>query len=625
MAKRKDLFFGLHFDFHACADDTVAKVFDPGSFEECLDLIKPDYVQCDTKGHPGISSYPTKVGTPARTILHDMAAVLRKMTRERGIALYAHHSGVYDEQAAKDHPDWAVVDENGAVSDSYMSVFSPYKDKILIPQLKELRDVYGFDGAWVDGECWASFVDFSPYALDAYRAAAGKEPPRPGEDGYGDYREFCRQGFRDYVARYIGEAGTDNFEITSNWLYSHYMPEKMTVRPPFLSGDFSPNFSPFSAREGGRHLAARGLPWDLLSWGSSGANGFEGVSTMKEAGQLCQEAALVVALGGGIQLYNEQGGRGGAAQRWAFPRWAKVAEFARKREFLHNSVPCSDVGVLVPDVRTGPDEPALFKVLDVSSIAWLTTLCESGYSPDAVFEADGEISDRIKLLAVPSQPSFRPGTVDLLKRFAARGGRLLVDRDAVRFFADVSPRSEDARFFVFDGEGVVGEQTPLLSVPGDALLSAYDDDFMFGEPFPVCVRKDGAALFCFDFARTYESHTSCGLRRALRSVVSSLGVEPLALADGDPYAELAVTEKDGDLFVTVTNTAGDHRVKCVRNYDRVPPLCGVTVTVKVDGEPNVEILPAGETKAVVKYEDGKVKITFDRIDISATVRIKKNR
>lgn len=30
--------------------------------------VKPDYVQCDCKGHPGVAGYPTKVGLGCRVI-----------------------------------------------------------------------------------------------------------------------------------------------------------------------------------------------------------------------------------------------------------------------------------------------------------------------------------------------------------------------------------------------------------------------------------------------------------------------------------------------------------------------------------------------------------------------------
>ena len=51
------------------------------------------------------------------------------------------------------------------------SFFGPYADKLLIPQLRELAGDYGVDGAWVDGECWASMPDYGAAALKAFRNA----------------------------------------------------------------------------------------------------------------------------------------------------------------------------------------------------------------------------------------------------------------------------------------------------------------------------------------------------------------------------------------------------------------------------------------------------------------------
>ncbi len=33
--------------------------------EDIIDRVRPDYLQIDCKGHPGLSSYPTKVGNRA--------------------------------------------------------------------------------------------------------------------------------------------------------------------------------------------------------------------------------------------------------------------------------------------------------------------------------------------------------------------------------------------------------------------------------------------------------------------------------------------------------------------------------------------------------------------------------
>lgn len=65
-------------------------------------------------------------------------------------------------------------------------------------------------------------IDYSENARRAY----GKEIPQPDEDGYGEYCNFTRQAFENYVQHYIDEIKKDypDFQITSNWIYSHYMP-----------------------------------------------------------------------------------------------------------------------------------------------------------------------------------------------------------------------------------------------------------------------------------------------------------------------------------------------------------------------------------------------------------------
>ena len=110
--KRCQSAFGIHFDLHAMPEDTVPEIWKPEYYAQMLDAVKPDYVQCDTKGHEGLSSYPTDAGTRAN-IKVDILQMMRDETAKRNIALYGHHSGLYDRKAAADHPDWAAVDADG--------------------------------------------------------------------------------------------------------------------------------------------------------------------------------------------------------------------------------------------------------------------------------------------------------------------------------------------------------------------------------------------------------------------------------------------------------------------------------------------------------------------------------
>ena len=60
--RRKDCYFGLHFDFHANKDTRdIGKEFDAAIVERIVKEVGPDFIQCDEKGHPGLSSYPKNI------------------------------------------------------------------------------------------------------------------------------------------------------------------------------------------------------------------------------------------------------------------------------------------------------------------------------------------------------------------------------------------------------------------------------------------------------------------------------------------------------------------------------------------------------------------------------------
>ena len=159
--KRSESFLGIHFDFHASDDCTeIGKDVDREMIEFIIDKVKPDYLQTDCKGHRGLSSYPTKVGNQAPGFTKDTLKIWREVTAERGVSLYLHYSGVWDTEAVKKHPNWARTTDEGKPDDRLTSVYGPYADSLLIPQMTELANVYGVDGVWVDGECWAVDRDY---------------------------------------------------------------------------------------------------------------------------------------------------------------------------------------------------------------------------------------------------------------------------------------------------------------------------------------------------------------------------------------------------------------------------------------------------------------------------------
>ena len=105
--QRADSFLGIHFDFHAGPDCTeIGKNTTREMIENIINLVQPDYLQIDCKGHRGLSSYPTRVGNQAPGFVGDPLRLWRQVTAERGVALYMHYSGVWDSEAIVRHPEW---------------------------------------------------------------------------------------------------------------------------------------------------------------------------------------------------------------------------------------------------------------------------------------------------------------------------------------------------------------------------------------------------------------------------------------------------------------------------------------------------------------------------------------
>ena len=576
-AKRSDCFFGLHFDFHAVSGDVIGLDTNREAIAKALDLVRPDYVQCDTKGHSGLSSYPTKTGIPANEIKVDILKLWRELTEERGIALYAHHSGLYDMACAAEHPDYAIADEKGNISTRIMSVFSPYADEFLIPQLLELALDYRLDGVWLDGECWATDVDYSVHARRAYRLKFGREPAKKGEDGYEEYREFCRQGWREYSAHVINKVKekAPHFQMTSNWLYSAYVPEKPQISADYLSGDVTPIQSIDSARSHSRYFMNQGIAWDVISWGFNSANTWTAQNrTNKTAVQLCQEAAYIISTGGGWQLYNYQQGCGGTLQEWAIPEWVKVAEFCRERQHLcHKAKSIPQVGVIFSTAGSIAGRSKLFTLGNEvnSANGWLYATQDAGYTNEILmthYALDTDLQ-RFGLLILPDITVIENALLEKLKEYVKKGGSLILGGpEAIGHFDDIIScrvqKTDSIKLYHVEGGGALSavESNFALLDEGNGEIAAryYKDNYFTDKSYIAAVYETyGSGTLCaiaFDFGSVYAKNRTASLCEFCAEKLRRLFPEPIVKAEGSRYLHITLMEKDGKMIINLLNYAG---------------------------------------------------------------------
>lgn len=632
--KRADSFLGIHFDFHAGEDcKEVGKNTTPEMVEKIIDLVQPDYLQTDCKGHPGVSSYPTQVGHPVPGFVGDPLRVWRDVTARRGVALYMHYSGVWDSHAVATHPEWAVVNADGKPSDRITSLFGPYVDQLLIPQLRELAGKYRIDGVWVDGECWAATPDYSQAAVKAFCEATGIQdvPKKPGDPHWYEFLQFHRQAFRSYLNHYIAEVKRTNpeFQICSNWSFSDHMPEPVCAPVDFLSGDYSPQDSVNSARVSARFLARQGKPWDLMAWSFT----TQPERRQKTAVQLQREAAVVLALGGGFQAYFTQN-RDGSVRLEEMPVMAEVAKFCRVRQATcHHAEMVPQVALLFSTAAHYRRVNGLFSRDHGRIDGVLRAVLEGQNSVE--IQTEGQLAGRLAeypLIIVPEWEYLDPDFKQALTTYVQNGGNLLlIAPDSAKLFAeelgvqlDGGP-SAPGPLYLAGPQGIAtwnGARQPVTLGPeAKPIGRLHDSNDVNSVSQPAAsVRQLGrgriAAVY-FTFGRSYCESPLPEAREFLNGLVRELFPEPLVSVTGATGVDVCVARKDGRLLVNLINTSGPHQTQSY--IESIPPVGPLTIRIQRSAAPQRVTLEPGGRALPFEYQDGFVQLVVPQVPIHEIV------
>ncbi len=638
---RKDAFLGMHFDLHPQKTDTsLGADITEQNLAALLDRVKPDYVQYDCKGHAGYTGYPTQVGWSSPGIAKDSLALWRKATRDRGIGLYIHYSGVFDMVAIEHHPEWARIDAAGKRDPNNTSTFGPYVDKLLIPQLKEVLGKYDLDGVWADGDCWGAQLDWSPAALEAWRKETGqKDAPKDRNDPrWLAWKTFHRRQFEKYLCHWIDalHAFNPRLQLTSNWMYTTLAPKAVVAKLDFLSGDYSPTQSIDRARVEARYLASTGMPWDLMAWGFNNAPTL--ASSLKPAVQLQQEAAVVLMQGGGFQCYYNPT-RSGFVVPEIIDTMGQVADFCRARQKVsHKSTSVPQVALLLSSETQFDRSDAVFTwygCMDELEGA-LGALLESRYSVDVL--AEHQLQPRLKeypvVVIADSYRLAEPFKAALVQYVEQGGSLVLLGEKCARLFApylgvrlDGAPQQVGAELLT--SAGIVNANGVWQKVtPGSARVLAQRfpsrDRRKDGEPAAtVATHGKGkvAAVFGPVAIQAFHSHHPW-LRRLVADAVAAVFPEPAVQVDGPPCLDVALRRTaDGRLSVHLLNTAGMPVGERRTMTDFVPPVGPVQIRLRAAQRPS-QVTWAPEGNAVPwSYNDGILTATVPQVHIHGVLLV----
>lgn len=641
--RRGDCFFGIHFDLHPRANDSeLGKDLSEANLSEFLDRVRPDFVQYDSKGHNGWLAWPSQVSKSSPGIVQDALPIWRKLTAARGIPLYLHFSGVWDSLAVEEHPEWARVDAERQRDTRQTSLWSAYATERMIPQMLEAVAKYQVDGFWVDGECWATNADYHPAALAAWRqlGLGADAPKRAGEANWTVWLEFQRERFRGYLRTYVAKVKekAPELEICSNWLYSTYVPEKPELPVDFLSGDYLGNAALSRARLEARYLAqasrTSGKPWDLMAWGFQQANTNAVGHVHKPAEQLKQESGVVLAQGGGFQIYY-QPTRAGRIDERHIAVMEEVAAYCRARQALsHKTVSASEAAVLFSKTSLYQKGGKLFGGWGASmapAVGLLDALLANHLSIDIYPDW---ATNAWKKVAVPDWEDIGRSVAQALVEQVKEGLLLLVAGAAnARLFAPLvgyQLQGEPQETSAWIGtEKLFANARGLWQkvVPGaGTVLASYFENYDSKRPgTPAALSynlgKGKVVMVPGPIGAIYDATHASAVKEFVGTCWRALGEPQVKLGDQRLPIEVALRKQGEKTLLHFLNYANQQVAGNHATVDFVPPLPATEVELRLDFGPRKVIWQPDGQALSYEYKAGVLRFTMPSLAIHNIVEI----
>lgn len=633
-AQTNKRYFGLHFDFHATMDDKdIGKGVNETQIEQLLSIIKPDYVQVDTKGVYGISSYPTDVGFVAGPYVKDVLRIWRRLTNEYNVDLYSHYTTIMDVRAVKEHPDWGRIDNSGNVDANKISIFSDYDNDYFLPQMKEIISRYNVDGIWIDADGWALEPEYGDNVKQKLRSKTGLNniPGTDDESNYDKYIEFMRSSYVDYAKNYINRIHSydPDFKIGINWAYSKMMPEPITIDVDYLSADMSGKNWVYDAAYDARVFASYDKPWDLMSWSFSDKG-------TKPQNLLLLEAAEVISMGGGYQSYWFQQRNGGINLN-NISLMKNLSDFCREREeYCFESEIIPQVGVFFSRETWAENTNTVYNGGGNDNIQGIVSLfLDAGASTSIIMQHQLNELYKFPMVVIPEASVMSPEIKNKLIDYAKNGGILLViGKDASFNFkgelgVDFIEPFVYKKYSLQQGGNFKELDLPFYKVKArsgtEVIINSYVPGNNSGVYSPFVTRRNFgrgviAGLYS-DIGQSYFMNDESILRQSISFILNEIFQNRVVYIDSDRKIHTVLAQKNGNIMINLINVGELKPFKDANYYANVTPVSNVKVIYKSDIKP-VKIIQQPEGIEIpFDYEGTNALISVPNVNVHSILQV----
>ncbi len=644
------VFLGLHYDLHANAEDTeLGAKLTPEHLRAELEKVKPDWVQCDCKGHPGYTSWPTKVGSTSPGVVKDSLRIYRDVTRELGIPLVVHYSGVIDYRAIELHPEWQIVPSgrsDGCQANGSTCILGRYSDELMIPQMLEVIDKYDVDGFWIDGDCWGAKFCYCDRCRQAFTRETGisEIPVESTDPRWQDWAAFHRKNFEEYVRRYIEavKARKPGCTVCSNWMYSVCHPSEVNVPIDYISGDCPYSWAMPSAELESRFVASRGMNWDLMVWGFLTMEKEMSGWTFKSAAQIKQESAVVISQGGAVSIYDVPN-RNGLLTGWHQDIMAEVADFVRARkQWVRETESVPQVAILhSPSHYYASNGGRLLECglqARQTLVGALDCLLDCHCQVDVLTEKNliGHISG-YKLVVIAEQTNPSAELLSALEKYVEAGGKLLIS--GVNASADYGNLTgttadgdlQDSHFYLdVDGESttIKGPWQPVKLNGAQVLsyASKYVDPAQQNSGIPaITLNRIGNGAIASIHSQYFDYYSQTHYprsRKLVGNVIDILSPDFIVSVDAPSKLHVVLRKQGTSTIVHLLNTGSTNTMSPSQGIvEDVDTIGHVGLRIKYPSRPSSVYLAPGLDGLTWDWSDGLLQVHVRGVGIMDSVVI----
>lgn len=658
------VYFGLHYDLHASDEDIdLGASANPEQLVPALRLMNPDFVQTDSKGVFGQTSWPSKTpgATVSKGVVEDALAGWAAAAKQVRIPLHVHYCAAWDIAAARKFTEWCAVDRDGQPIDgrqdsatdqplALLSTRSPFVDELLIPQMIEQIERYGVDGFWIDADLAFLRTDYSQWMQQAFQKRTGKAdlPHDPSDSDWDLWMDFQRDSYYEYVRKYVQAVQDAGALICVNWLQTFRNPGPVDIATDWISGDNTWVWGMDASRCEARFISTRGKHWDLMLWAfyKTGAHGDESAPWVaKPVQMLQQEAAVTLAFGGGIQLYEHPPNlRDGRLIPWRMARMGEVGRFVKaRRELCQNTETIPQVAILHSEAHyyAGQEGPFPHYGQAARSVIGATyAMLENHYGVDILDEwALLPVLDRFPLVVAPERNRMSEEMVAALKQYVAQGGCLLLTgADAYeRFGGDflgvqTAEIVTDTTYHIPADDGAV----PLYSPTWRHLVPESAEPFgRLGEtpllddrllPYPAAIINtvgEGRVAYVpaelFDFFGRVRYPP---LRAFVGALAQALAGDLAYRVTAPRCVDVVLRRKSNQMIVHLVNRAsGIPNQPNDATIDEIPPVGPISVEIAMADEPASVTLAFEDGDMSWSYGNDVLQVHISSLHIHAAVVI----